>query len=170
MIALGAVFLAVSVPMAVEALIASRHDAILFARGAVEPPDDVLGQMRFAYPGVFAGMLAEGWLRDASFDGVFLAGAVIFAAAKALKWWAMATLGERWTFRVLVPPDSVRTISGPYVWVRHPNYVGVIGEIVGAALMCRAFITGPVATLLFLDLIRRRIIVEERALGIKNGA
>ena len=162
----AAVFAAVYAPMIVEAVIASRHDRILQSRGAVEPRDDVLGQMRFAYPGAFLLMLAEAWLRGAPLDALFRGGAVIFAVAKALKWWAMATLGDRWTFRVLVPPDSALITSGPYRWMRHPNYVAVIGELAGAAVMCRALVTGPIGTLIFIELIRRRIIVEERNLGI----
>ena len=39
--------------------------------------------------------------------------------------------------------------SGPYRVFRHPNYVGVIGELAGVALMSGALVTGPLATLGF---------------------
>jgi isoprenylcysteine carboxyl methyltransferase (ICMT) family protein YpbQ len=48
--------------------------------------------------------------------------------------------------------------------VRHPNYVGVFGELVGAALMTGATISGPIATMVFTALMARRISVEQRAL------
>src|SRR5207302_315004 len=79
---------------------------------------------------------------------VLLAGATLFAAAKALKWWAIATLGPAWTFRVIVVPGAPLVASGPYRFVAHPNYIGVVGELVGATLMTGAFISGPIATAL----------------------
>jgi methyltransferase len=154
--------------MLAESWISARHDAVLRARGAVEPPDDVFRWMQVVYPGGFMLMIAEAWLRGAAIDRVFYAGLALFAAAKLLKYWAIATLGERWTFRVLVPPQSSRVTGGPYRWLTHPNYLAVIGELAGCAVMAHALITGPLATLLFAWLIRRRIAVEERALGMRQ--
>jgi methyltransferase len=151
-------------PMIVEALIASRHDRLLRARGAVEPPTDVYRIMQLAYPGAFLAMLAEGSLRGvAPHDAA--AGAAIFAAAKALKYWAIASLGSRWTFRVLVPPGSQRVAGGPYRWLAHPNYVAVAFEFAGAAVALHAAATGPVATIGFVWLMRQRVRIEEAALG-----
>jgi methyltransferase len=54
---------------------------------------------------------------------------------------------------------------GPYAFARHPNYVAVVGELVGMALLVGARGTGPLATTLFSVLIWQRIRVENRALG-----
>jgi len=151
--------------MLAEAAISRRNDARLRARGAVEPAGDVYAAMQVAYPGVFLVMLAEGFWRGVLLDGVAVAGLAVFALAKALKYWAIASLGERWTFRVLVPPGSARTRGGPYRWLSHPNYVAVTGEIAGCALACHALITGPIAFALFGTLMLQRIKVEEAALG-----
>jgi methyltransferase len=62
-----------------------------------------------------------------------------------------------------VPGDPLVS-HGIYRYLRHPNYVGVIGEIVGAALMTRAIVAGPIAVLVFGALLRKRIAVEERVL------
>jgi methyltransferase len=86
--------------------------------------------------------------------------------AKALKFWAIATLGPRWTFRVLVPPGAPLVTGGPYAWVRHPNYLAVIGEFVSFAILVGAPLTGLGSVIGFGALLRRRIRVEERALGI----
>jgi len=96
-------------------------------------------------------------------------GAVVFAAAKAIKYWAIATLGDRWTFKVLVLPGAPLVTGGPYRWLRHPNYVGVVGELVGAALMAYAPLAGAVSVLLFGVLLIARIRVEERALMQHSG-
>lgn len=156
------------IPMIVEALVSRRHDRILRSRGAVEPPDDVIGTMQFAYPAAFACVAVEAWLRQITIDSAFASGAVVFGAAKALKYWAIASLGYRWTFRVLVPPDSVAVRSGPYRFVRHPNYVAVIGELIGAALMAHAWVSGPLVVMWFALLILARIGIEERALGVRK--
>ena len=155
-------------PMAFEAGLAARHDRALRSAGAREPHDDVLPSMQVAYPAAFIGMALEAWMHPARADATFAAGAVVFAAAKAIKYWAIATLGARWTFRVLVPPKSSRITTGPYRFMRHPNYLGVMGEIAGMALMAHAPVAGGASLLVFALLIAARIRVEERALGLRD--
>jgi methyltransferase len=109
-------------------------------------------------------MIVEGLVTGPVPGAAVAAGAIVFTAAKALKWWAILTLGEAWTFRVIVVPGGRRVASGPYRFLRHPNYVGVLGELAGIALMSGARVAGPLATLGFAVLILRRIAVESRAL------
>lgn len=151
--------------MITEALVSARNDRALRAAGAIEPSGDVYRLMQIAYPACFGAILAEGAWRSAQPDTVFAAGLATFAAAKALKYWAIASLGPRWTFRVLVPPGSARTQRGPYRWIAHPNYVGVAGELIGAAVAMHAIVTGPVAVAGFCILMVRRVVVEEKALA-----
>ena len=158
------VLAAAYLPMVLEAGYSRANEGTLRTRGAVEPPHDVYRVMQVAYPACFAAIAAEGWLRDAPLDRWFAAGAAVFAGAKALKYWAIAALGERWTFRVLVLPGAPLVVSGPYRWLRHPNYVAVAGEMAGAALMAQAPIAGVAAVVAFGALMLRRIGVEERAL------
>ena len=61
-------------------------------------------------------------------------------------------------------PGAPLVASGPYRFVAHPNYIGVVGELVGATLMTGAFISGPIATAIFGMLLRKRVAVEERML------
>jgi methyltransferase len=152
-------------PMALEARLAARHDRALRLAGASEPKDDVFPLMQLTYPAAFLAMAFEAWNRRAQPDAVFVAGTVIFTLAKAIKYWAIATLGDRWTFRVLVPPGSSRIASGPYRVMRHPNYLGVMGELAGMALMAHATIAGALSIIVFGILIVARIRVEERALA-----
>jgi methyltransferase len=151
--------------MILETLLSARNDRGLRALGAVEPQDDVYPWMQFAYPGSFVAMFAEGALRGVTWDAMTAAGIAVFVAAKAIKYWAIVTLGPRWTFRVLVPPGSVQTARGPYRWLRHPNYVGVEGEIVGVALAMHALVSGPIAAVGFGLILWMRIRVEEIALA-----
>jgi methyltransferase len=162
---LALVFIVVFAPMIAEAIVSARHDRALRARGAIEPDGDVYKVMQLAYPGCFLVLLAEGAARGVHWDAVMAIGAAIFAAAKVLKYWAIASLGERWTFRVLVPPGSTPTHAGPYRWINHPNYVAVGGELAGVAIAMHAAVSGVPVTAAFILLMWRRVAIEERALA-----
>jgi len=154
--------------MAVEARRAAGNERAQRARGGIEPATDVYTWMAFAYPAAFSAMLIEGALRGGSPPAMVVAGAVVFAAAKVLKWWAIVTLGRFWTFRVIVVPGAPLVRNGPYRFLRHPNYLGVVGELVAVALMTGARIAGPIGTVGFGALILRRIAVEERTLAVTS--
>ena len=160
-----AVLVLAFLPMAFEARLAARHDRALRAAGAFEPADDVYPWMQIAYPASFLAMALEALLAGARVNRVFVVGVIVFALAKAIKYWAVATLGSRWSFRVLVPPASSLIQRGPYRFMRHPNYLGVIGELAGMAIVARAIIAGSLSLLVFAVLIAKRIRVEERALA-----
>lgn len=157
----------VFLPMAFEWWVSTRNERQLRGQGAVEPEGDVYAVMQVIYPASFLAIILEGVQRDPSRDMLVAAGFTIFVGAKTLKYWAIAALGVRWTFRVLVPPASTVVTSGPYRVVRHPNYVAVMGELVGAALIGHAVVAGPAAVAAFGLLIVLRIRIEERALGLR---
>lgn len=156
------------VPMLLEAWRSAANERRLRAAGAIEPAGDVYAAMQFAYPACFLAMVLEAWMRGHAIGAPVVAGGAVFAGAKALKYWAIAVLGERWTFRVLVPPQSERTLRGPYRVFRHPNYAAVVGELVGFALLARAPVAGALAVAGFGVLLVVRIRVEERALGLRS--
>jgi len=150
--------------MLVELQLSYFNERALRARGAVEPPDDPYRLMRLAYPGAFVAMGLEGATHALNRDAL-LAGLVLLGGAKLLKFWVMATLRDRWTFKVLVPKDAPLVTAGPYRFVNHPNYVAVILELVAVALALSAPVTGLASVLLFAWILRRRMAVEDRALG-----
>src|SRR5579862_3862310 len=150
--------------MLVEARRAAANERAQLARGGLEAQGDVYGVMRIAYPAAFLLMIAEGAWRGAATGMFFRTGLLLFAAAKVLKWSAILALGPAWTFRVITVPRAPLVTAGPYRLFRHPNYVGVIGELAGIGLMSGALISGPIATIGFGLLILKRIAIEERAL------
>jgi methyltransferase len=152
------------VPMLFETARSRRHERALRAMGAHEPAGDVYALMQVIYPACFLAIILEAWIRAATAGAVFAIGLVVFVSAKALKYWAIATLGRLWTFRVLVPPRSTRIVEGPYRVLQHPNYIAVAGELAGMALMAHAVVAGPLALAVFGLLMLLRIRVEERAL------
>jgi methyltransferase len=160
-----AALVAIGLVMLAEARLSARHERALRARGACEPRDDVYPWMQIAYPGAFVLMTLEGFMRGVGPPVQLTAGALLFLAAKGLKYWAIVSLGPYWSFRVLVVPGAPLVTDGPYRFLRHPNYAAVIGELIGAAVLLNAPIAGPIATVFFGALIKRRIAVEEGALS-----
>jgi len=156
------------VPMIAEALRSVANERTLRAAGASEPERDVYKIMQVVYPACFAAMTLEAWTRGTTVASAGWIGGATFGAAKALKYWAIATLRDRWTFRVLVPPGSQRVLRGPYRILRHPNYVAVAGELAGFAAFAGAPVAGVLSFLVFGALLIARIRVEERALGLRS--
>lgn len=157
--------LAVLLIMAGEAVLSSFNERQLRARGAIEPPNDVIGWMRWAYPGAFILMGIEGALSGPAPRDLLIGGLALFGLAKALKVWAISSLGSRWTYRVLVLPGTPLITSGPYRFIPHPNYLAVVGEILSVALIVWAPVTGVLSTIGFGWLMAARIRIEDRALG-----
>ena len=52
-----------------------------------------------------------------------------FAILQILRVWIIATLGVRWTTRIIILPGAPVIATGPYRWLRHPNYTVVAAEI-----------------------------------------
>lgn len=159
----------VLVALAAESAVSFSNERRLRARGAVEPPDDVWRVMSVTYVAAFVAMFVEGMLAGGPSSVTFSIGLAVWALAKTLKVWAIASLADRWSFRVLVLPGAPLVSRGPYRIWRHPNYVAVAGELAGAAVMMAAPVAGVLFTLAFVEIMRRRIRVEERALGITRA-
>jgi methyltransferase len=88
-----------------------------------------------------------------------------FILLQAGRLWVIASLGRRWTTRVIVLPGAPPVARGPYRWLRHPNYVVVALEIavvplaLGLPLFALVFSAANVALLAY------RIGVENQALA-----
>lgn len=165
-LASGALIVALAC-MLVELQLSRAHERQLLARGAVAPEDPPYEAMRWVYPGAFVAMAIEGALAGIPRPAIVGTGIAVFAASKLLKAWAIHTLGIRWTYRVFILPGEPLVTRGPYRLMRHPNYLAVIGELVGMALAVEARVTGPVAVAWFAWLLRRRIAAEEHALNLR---
>ena len=148
-----------------EAALSSFNERVLRARGARAVDDGVLGTMQWAYPASFTAMAIEGALTGPSTPDLLAIGLAVLGVSKALKIWAISTLGICWTFRILVLPDAPVVRRGPYAVMRHPNYVAVLGEMIGVALIVWAPATGVLALVGYGALLRRKIAVEDHALG-----
>jgi protein-S-isoprenylcysteine O-methyltransferase len=83
---------------------------------------------------------------------------------------AARALGRHFTVVLSVLPDHELVASGPYRWLRHPNYAGLLLIAFGTAIMVRSplFLVGTLV--LWLPLALLRIRAEERVLEGRLGA
>jgi methyltransferase len=92
-----------------------------------------------------------------------------FVAAQPLRYWAIASLGDRWSTRVLVPPDEEPSTTGPYRYLDHPNYVAVVVELAALPVALGAWRTALWATVANAAVLRTRVAVERSALERPAG-
>ena len=156
----------VAVMRLAELAVSRRNIARLRARGAVEVGRSLYPWMVAVHTGFLLSCVAEVWLLDRRMiPTVAVLALALLTAAAALRYWVMATLGDRWSTRVMILPDSRPVDGGPFRWLRHPNYLAVVVEFVALPMVHTAWLTALVfsaANALVLD---RRIRTEEAALA-----
>lgn len=148
-----------------ELVITRRHAARLLARGGI-----VVGQSHY----VWMVLLHTSFLVAAPFEVFLLRRAfvpplatvmvLVVLLTMALRYWVIATLGDRWTTHVVVVPDEAPVEGGPYRFLRHPNYLAVILEVAALPLVHTAWITALLFSVGNAFMLRTRIQVEENAL------
>jgi len=107
-----------------ELWLARRNTQALLAMGAVEKASAHYLLIVALHAAWLIGLWALGW--EQALHLVWLA---VFALLQGLRIWVLATLGRRWTTRIIVVPGERLVERGPYRFVSHPNYIVVIGEI-----------------------------------------
>jgi methyltransferase len=159
---------AVAAARLVELRIARMNLERLLARGGVETGAGHYPAMVALHTLWLLACPAEVWLLDRPLlPSLAAAMLVLLAAAMALRYWAIASLGGlggRWTTRIVVLPGAPLIERGPYRLLRHPNYLAVVVEIFALPLVHTAWITAIVATVANAMILAVRIRAEERAL------
>ena len=159
---------AVAVERLAELVVSARNARWSFARGGVEHGRGHFPAMVTLHTALLVGCAAETLLAGRPFLPALgwpaLAAAI---ASQVLRWWCIAVLGTRWNTRVIIVPGLPLVASGPYRWLRHPNYVAVVIEGLALPLIHTAWVTALVFAVLNAVLLGRfRIPAEERALGL----
>ena len=148
-----------------ELLYAARNTQRLMRRGAIE-------HGRNHYPLFVA--LHVFWLiaivvavpADTAIDWLPLS---LFILLQAMRLWIVATLGTFWTTRILTVPGAPLIRRGPYRFLRHPNYLVVIGEIALLPLTFGEWRIAVTFSVLNLTLLAWRCRVEDAALAPRRG-
>lgn len=146
-----------------ELVLARRNTAALRRIGAVE----VAAGHYPAIVALHAAWIGTLWVWGAA-QPVIFGWLIVFLALQAARIWVLATLGRRWTTRILVVPGETLVARGPYRYVAHPNYLVVIGEIAVLPLTFGLPWVAVVFTVLNAAVLFVRIRAENEAL--RSGA
>lgn len=142
-----------------ELMIDRRNTTRLLAGGARE-----VGARHYpAMVAMHASWLAALWFTVGG-EAVNLALLAVFAVLQFLRVWVLATLGPRWTTRIIVTNSAPLVNKGPFRFLRHPNYAVVTAEIAVLPLVFGLMWIAVLFTLLNAAMLYVRIGAENRAL------
>ncbi len=154
-----ALLLFVTLQRIAELALSQRNMKQLLARGGYEVAP---GHYPFMVA-LHAAWLALLWLLGPG-PPIELVPLLIFVLLQIARAWVIATLGERWTTRIIVLPGEPLVTTGPYRWVNHPNYLIVAGEIFVLPLVFGLWQVALLFSLLNAVILWVRIRAEDRAL------
>jgi methyltransferase len=151
-----------------ELKLSQRNAARAFANGALEVGIRHYRVMTIFHTLFLVSCVAEPLLTGREFPGIAGLVALVFALlAQSLRYWAISTLGDKWNTRVIVMPGTPPITEGPYRFIKHPNYVAVVVELLAVPLIYGSWITAAVFSIGNVALLAVRIRAEEKALGDK---
>lgn len=142
-----------------ELVLARRNTARLLARGGQEAGAGHYPLIVLLHAAWLAGLWLLGLNQTTN---LFWLG--VFVVLQLLRLWVIATLGERWTTRIIVLPEAPLVAAGPYRFVSHPNYCVVAAEILVLPLVFGLVWYGVVFSLLNGLVLWLRIRTEDAAL------
>ncbi|MEQ1474398.1 MAG: isoprenylcysteine carboxylmethyltransferase family protein [Candidatus Acidiferrum sp.] len=164
-IAFLGLLVAVAAMRIVELQISRRHQASMVARGASKVSEPRFGWMVALHTAVLIGSAVEVVFLHRPFIPVLAAVMfAIFLAANAVRWWVILTLGEHWNVQVVDSTKLGVIVSGPFRFVRHPNYAAVFTEMLALPLIHTAWITALIGAAGHIAVLAQRLSVEERVL------
>jgi methyltransferase len=142
-----------------ELVIARRNTRDLLARGGIEHGSSHYPVMVALHGAWLIGLWVYGW--NATVNAALLAAYVVL---QVLRFWTLATIGRRWTTRILTVPDDTLVTTGPYRFLRHPNYAVVLLEVPLLPLVLGLDLFALVFGFLNVAMLLWRIRIEEQAL------
>jgi methyltransferase len=147
-----------------ELWLARRNTTALLARGAYEVAPGHYPLIVLLHASWLVGLWVFGRTNPLNLYWFSL-----FMVLQALRFWVLATLGGRWTTRILVLPGASLVTSGPYRLMAHPNYLVVVGEIAILPLCLDLPWFALVFSVANAAILAIRIRVENEALGRLRG-
>jgi methyltransferase len=157
----------------VEIVVSKRNQREMQKRGFIESETrGGIKTMVVMHAAWFVSLLGEALYFPAEIGPVArLLAATLFIATQWLRWWTLGTLGGFWNVSVLTNAKQDRAFvsGGPYRFIRHPNYLVVIVELLSLPLLAAAPLTAIVFSVANGLLLRRRISLEEQSLFLIPG-
>ncbi|WP_277586188.1 isoprenylcysteine carboxyl methyltransferase family protein [Psychrobacillus antarcticus] len=148
----------------IEVAIAKRNEKRMLARGAYEVGASHYPYMVTMHVCFFISLIVEVLVFNRAISPLLPIFLLLFIFVQLLRIWCLTSLGSFWNTKIIILPDANVVRSGPYTFMRHPNYVVVCLEIVLLPFMFQAYFTAISFTLLNLAMLSVRIPTEEKAL------
>ena len=142
-----------------ELVLARRNTARLMAQGGVETGAAHYPLIVALHGAWLAGLFLLAWDRPVNWSWMGL-----FVVLQLGRVWVIASLGARWTTRIITVPGETLVRRGPYRFMSHPNYVVVAAEIAVLPLAFSLFEFAVVFTILNAAVLAIRIRAEAGAL------
>ncbi|KMK75390.1 isoprenylcysteine carboxyl methyltransferase [Alkalihalobacillus pseudalcaliphilus] len=147
-----------------EVVIANRNKKWMEAQGAFEVGKEHYPFMVLMHIGFFFALIAEMVWKQPQLTSWAAVPFCLFIIAQMIRIWALTSLGRYWNTRIIVLPGAKVITKGPYQFMRHPNYVVVVIELLCLPLIFQAYWTALIFSSLNLLILSIRIKSEERAL------
>jgi methyltransferase len=148
-----------------ELVISKRHQRAMTDQGVENVPERHYKWMVAVHAGVLVAAYLEVVLLHRPVTGlVAIPAAVAFVVATALRAWVMLTMRTHWNTEVMASAPLGVVTHGPYLFVRHPNYLAVVLELVAIPLLHGAWLTALVGSAANAWVLVKRLEVEERVL------
>ena len=148
-----------------ELRVSRHHQQEMIARGASKVDEPRFRWMVVLHTGVLIGSAAEVVFLKRPFIPILAAVCFpLFLAANAVRWWVIRTLGEHWNVQVMNSTGLGVITSGPFRYVRHPNYAAVFTEMLVLPLIHTAWITAIVGSAAHILVLSQRLATEEKVL------
>ena len=150
----------------IELRLARRNQKWALNQGASEYGSKHYPLFFILHSGWLIGWVTEGSFVN-SFSSIWPAWLSLFLLAQIIRYWCIISLGNYWNTRILVIPGGKAVRTGPYRFLRHPNYLAVTCELLAIPLLFNAVYTAAIVTFAnAILLLVVRIPLEERALSL----
>jgi methyltransferase len=164
-IAFLALLLAVGVLRILELGVSNRHQQKMIAGGATKVNEPHFHWIVFLHTAVLIAAALEVILLRRAFIPILAAVMLaLFLAGNAVRLWVVRTMGKHWNVQVMNSMELGVVTSGPFRFVRHPNYAAVFVEMFSLPLIHTAWITALLGCVGFVATIYQRITLEESVL------
>ena len=160
-----ALLLAVAAMRIVELRISKRHQKDMQAQGASKAKDPIFPVMAMFHTLLLIGAAVEVVVLHRPFiPALAVPMLVLFIFANIVRWWVIRTLGQHWNVEVMDSTKLGVITTGPFRYVRHPNYAAVFLEMVVLPLIHTAWITALAGAIAHIIVLSARLSAEERVL------
>ncbi|WP_026676910.1 isoprenylcysteine carboxyl methyltransferase family protein [Fictibacillus gelatini] len=157
-------FLFVIIQRVAELFLARRNEMKMRAKGAIEVGRAHYKWIVMLHIAFFLSLWFEVTVFRRTPPGWWPIPFTLYIIAQMLRIWTISSLGPYWNTKIIILPGASVIAKGPYLYLRHPNYLVVCIEIIVIPLLFQAYFTAILFTVFNASLLSIRIPEEERAL------